>query len=121
MDLTREDALTLFRMMWTDMQNELGDNPDYDQRIDYKEKWINERFPYKRVRHDCFLCEYAISKEGVHTNVCSAVCAYCPLKWTAKHISNTCEGYDYFNTLHNYDWRYSPISEILALPEREDV
>ena len=47
MDLSREDALVLFRMMWTDMQNELGDNPDYCERCDFKEKWVNERFPYK--------------------------------------------------------------------------
>ena len=107
MDLTREEALTLFRMMWTDMQDELGDNPDYDQRCDYKEKWINAKFPCRHVENDCFLCEYVKFKD-----ICS--CKRCPIDWGAT----TCQKYYIRGSV---DWRYSPISEILALPEREDV
>ena len=109
MDLTREDALALFRMMWTDMQNELGDNPDYDQRIDYKEKWVNEKFPYKRVRHYCFLCEYVKFKD-------IGSCKRCPIDWGHDGIyDNACEKL----CGPGVDWRKSPISEVLALPERK--
>ena len=111
MDLTREKALTLFREMWTDMQNELGDNPNYDERCDYKEMWINAKFPHRRVKNDCFLCEYANYKDMIS-------CKRCPIDWGHDGIyDNACE------KLINpgVDWRHSPISKILALPEREDV
>ena len=109
MDLTREKALTLFREMWSDMRNELGDNPDYDQRIDFKEKWVKEKFPYKRVRHYCFLCEYVKRKD-------MDSCKRCPIDWGKDGIyENACEKL----CEPGVDWRKSPISEILALPERK--
>lgn len=118
MELTKEKALELHREMWSDMRDELGDNPSWDERWEFKRDWVAEHFPLSNVTHDCFLCEYAISKEGIHTNFCNAVCAYCPLKRTAKDIPNTCEcGHDAIDG-HWHDWRYSPISDILALPER---
>ena len=111
MDLTREDALALFRMMWTDMQNELGDNPDYDQRCDYKEKWVNAKLPNRDVIHNCFLCEYVKRKD-------MDACKRCPIDWGHDGIyDNACEKL----CEPGVDWRKSPISEILALPEREDV
>ena len=111
MDLTREKALTLFREMWSDMRNELGDNPDYDQRIDYKYKWVNEKFPREYVKHDCFLCEYVKRKD-------MDSCKRCPIDWGHDGIyDNACEKL----CGPGVDWRKSPISEILALPEREDV
>lgn len=119
MELTKEKALELHRQMWSDMRDELGDNPTYDERSDFKDDWIEKHFPGENVSYNCFLCEYAINEEGNHEYACSAVCAYCPLKWTAKHvIRNTCEGYSALNATPNCDWRFSSISDILALPER---
>lgn len=119
MELTKEKALELHRKMWSDMQAELGDNPSFDERWEFKRDWVAEHFPSETVENDCFLCEYAIHAEGISTGVCGAVCTYCPLKWTAKHvIRNTCEGYSALNATPNCDWRFSSISDILALPER---
>lgn len=109
MDLTREDALVFFRMMWSDMQAEFGDYPNIYQRIDYKEKWINAKFPYRRVKNDCFLCEYVKRKD-------MDSCKRCPIDWGHDGIyDNACE--KWLNP--GVDWRRSPISEILALPERK--
>lgn len=109
MDLTRKEALTLFREMWSDMRNELGDNPNIYQRLDFKEKWVNEKFPYRRVRHDCFLCEYVRRKD-------MDSCKRCPIDWGHDGIyDNACEKL----CEPGVDWRRSPISEILALPERK--
>lgn len=37
MELTREKAIELFRKMWTDMKNELGDCPTSVEREDFKD------------------------------------------------------------------------------------
>lgn len=109
MNLTREDALTLFREMWSDMRNELGDNPNIYQRLGFKEKRVNEKFPYKRVRYDCFLCEYVKRKD-------MDSCKRCPIDWGHDGIyDNACEKL----CEPGVDWRVSPISEVLALPERK--
>ena len=118
MELTKEEALRLHRQMWSDMRDELGDNPSFNERWEFKRDWVTKHFPLSNVTHDCFLCEYAIHEEGYHLYACSAVCAYCPLKWTAKDVRNTCEGYSAFDAVPNCDWRYSSIIDILALPER---
>ena len=106
MDLTREEALKLHREMWTDMQDELGDRPEFCDRMMYKNRWCKKRFPKEEVNSDCFLCEYALHKAGD--------CRGCPINWGAT----TCQMHYIKGAA---DWRYSPISRILALPEREDV
>ena len=106
MDLTREKALKLHREMWTDMQEELGDCPDFCDRMMYKSRWCKKRFPKEEVSADCFLCEYVLQ---IASN-----CSGCPINWGAT----TCQKYHIRGSV---DWRYSPISKILALPEREDV
>lgn len=109
MDLTRERALRLHREMWSDMQKEFGDCPTYGERRDFKRKWAGERFPKEIVSANCFLCEYAKDKPG---------CSLCPVNWGRDgEGGNCCE--KVIST--GVDWRRSPISEILALPEREDV
>lgn len=116
MDLTREEALKLHRQMWTDMQNELGDCPTYIERRDFKRKWVRQRFPLEVVLSNCFLCEYANLRQCEYANL--RRCSYCPINWGRNGESgNFCE-----KTVGvGVDWRHSPISEILALPEREDV
>lgn len=98
MKLTREKALDLYRRMWMGMQEELGDNPTSSERVLFKEKWCREHFPNDRIINNCFLCEYAFGK---------GACNKCPILWP----TDAC-----------YEDRYYyrvPISEILALPERE--
>ena len=113
MDLTREEALKLHREMWTDMQEELGDNPDGDDREEYKCKWCLEH-GFRYLQNRCFLCEYSHDKSPWF-------CHHCPVKWPTRYgtcISRFLEdgtklGGDYYLT--------APIREIIALPEREDV
>ena len=111
MKLTREEALKLHRQMWSDMQKDLGDKPNWIQRLRYKRTWLGEHFPElvendcgELIRNNCFLCEYA--DEEFENCVC-------PIAWP----SGKCENY----ADESSDWRYMSISELLALPEREDV
>lgn len=108
MDLTRKRALELHREMWTDMQKELGDCPSYGERRDFKRKWVCQRFPRETVSANCFLCGY------VDANL--SRCSYCPINWGRDgEAGNSCEK----AMSPGVDWRRSPISEILALPENE--
>lgn len=114
MDLTRERALELHREMWTDMQNVFGNDPDGKDRESYKAWWCYER-GFGNIKNYCFLCEYSHDKSPWF-------CHHCPVKWPTQYgtcISGLLEdgtklgGGDYY--------LIAPISEILALPEREDV
>lgn len=112
MKLTKKQALELHRQMWTDMQNELGDNPSSGKRIDFKLRWCREHFPEERIESGCFLCEY--------TRQYNDDCDCCPIKWDEDERYDYCGGqYDYCGGQH-VSYERSPISEILALPERED-
>lgn len=105
MELTREEALSYHYQMWSDMQNDLGDDPSDDQRFIYKRKWIANNFPeYSgKIANNCFLCEYA----GGNYTTCENIC---PVKWPAGR----CE-----DSEDEENWDEMPISELLALPERE--
>lgn len=106
MQLTREKALELHRQMWTDMQRDLGDEPSHEQRHRYKADWCHKHFPGDSITCNCFLCEY-----------CNSVYYWweydnceCLIKWPEGRCEDgSCED----------DWRYMPISKLLALPERE--
>lgn len=102
MELTRENAVKLHRKMWGDMRIALGNNPSSSDRAVYKQKWCTENFPNKKIINDCFLCEYAVRRDE------TAPCHYCPIDWG----SGGC-------VTGNVSYDRSPISEILALPERE--
>lgn len=113
MELTKERALELHRQMWSDMQKVFGDKPSWIQRINYKREWIKDHCPelakdkndyvYEEIiRNNCFLCEYA----GEEFEDC-----VCPIEWPRGKCEHYIEDED--------DWRYMPISKLLALPERE--
>lgn len=104
MELTRERALELHRQMWTNMQMTLGDNPNSHEREKFKRKWCKEHFPTEIIDAHCFLCEYVDTHEDD--------CAYCPIKWSDNHNDDNCCGDD-------VSYEFSPISVILALPERK--
>lgn len=115
-NLSRERALKLHRQMWSEMKEEFGDNPSKDERYDFKREWIYNHFPNENVAHYCFLCEYAINNcENYYYEMSGEVCRLCPIKWRDKKGYNNCEGFMADKT----DWRFSPISDILALPENE--
>lgn len=105
--LTRKEAIRLHREMWADMQAELGNEPSYRERIVFKKKWVKEHFLNESVNSDCFLCEYAESVVEDSFTRCRA----CPIAWNSDILPN-CRPV-------TVDYRYSPISVILALPERE--
>ena len=110
MDLTREQALKLHREMWGDMQKKLGDKPSEASRIYFKEEWCKEHFPDEKIFAHCFLCEYTVDENGI------ADCHRCPILWGSekKRTGVYCmsPGNDYATV---------PISQILALPEREVI
>lgn len=115
-ELTREEAIRLHKEMWTDMQAELGDNPYCGERTAFKKMWVEEHFPNEHVNSNCFLCEYAQSvTKGLFTR-----CRECPIAWNSS--SRPCcmpPDWQVCSSANVIDYRYSPISVILALPERE--
>lgn len=101
--LTADEAYELHIAMWSDMKKALGNNPTAPERVEFKENWCKNN-GYINVSSNCFLCEYT----GWH-------CEECPVDWgnTEREVWRIqCVG-------NNVDYRYSPISEILALPRRE--
>lgn len=111
--LTKKEAIQLFRQMWTDMQTELGDNPVHISRRSFKGKWCKKHFPDEIILNGCPLCEYAYN-EYVAAGKTGEACRFCPIDWPAfgKRNCPNCQG-PQMHYLRN------PISEILALPERE--
>ena len=107
MKLTRDEALKLHREMWTYMQNELGDNPSFGERIRFKTKWCDEHFPNEIIESCCFLCEYASQYAD-----CDDYCDFCPIRWDDDYNEDWCIG-------DGVNYESSPISVILALSERE--
>ena len=105
MKLSAEMAVRLHRMMWSDMQRELGDRPSENERLKFKRDWIHKNFPRESIANDCWLCEYAslVAKPGDH----EPYCRYCPISWPKRHC----------NTF-GYSYAKEPISDILALPAR---
>lgn len=118
MKLTREKALELHYQMWSDMQNDLGDDPGANEREVYKSKWIGEHFPGQKVAFDCFLCEYT------HKSILSNdACVNCPIEWKSLSEEDYENGGRCFFSYKNTEWSIyltAPISEILALPVKEE-
>lgn len=107
MNISEEMAVRLHRMMWSDMQKELGDCPDGRKRRQFKFYWIHEHFPSESIANDCWLCEYASSV--VNPGDYEAYCKYCPIRWPNRNC----------NTL-DFSYASRPISEILALPAKNE-
>lgn len=126
--LSREDALKLHNELWSDMKEDLGDNPSGSARLNYKSEWCAKKFPNYSVAFNCFLCEYTEQK-------CSEMeqdgyepedrCEFCPIDWRelskwAYEDGEVCKcHHPYING--NWDsqiYKSAPISDILALPER---
>ena len=93
--------------MWSDMQRDLGDKPIGSDRVKYKQKWCNEHFPTEFIESHCFLCEYAYVDYKFS-------CMRCPIKWPNEPKTD----YICYCVIDDYYYK-APISEILALPERE--
>lgn len=98
--LTREEALRLHRQMWSDMRKEFGDRPYDFERSYFKREWCLDH-GYDGIEEHCFLCEYAEQNK--------IPCDKCIIDWGGSNCTD-------------YDISYwsSPISEILALPERKE-
>lgn len=98
--LTREEALRKHRQMWTAMQEKLGDTPRPFARFRFKAEWC-EAHGDADVDAHCYLCQY-VKERGLG-------CADCPIDWDGQE---SCSDGD-------TSYKSSPISKILALPERE--
>lgn len=87
------------------MQKELGDDPSCNARNKFKTDWIQRMFPDEYIANHCFLCEYA-GTDG---------CSKCPIDWGNAQVG---EGLAHcIGDITSY--LSTPISEILALPERD--
>ena len=104
--LTKERAIELFRQQWSDMRDRVGENPSIYNRDRFKHMWIDEHFPGEEVDCGCFLCEYDMQQED------GSCCDFCPIEWPGG--SCVAAG-GFINCID------SPISEILALPERKEI
>jgi hypothetical protein len=110
-EFTKKVAIELHKKMWTDMQKKLGDTPGLYVREGFKRDWCRNHIE-GRVNNHCFLCEYTTNENGF------VECHRCPVIWPCEAngtmLKYFCEpghlGFGYTNM---------PISEILALPERE--
>ena len=110
--LTREEALKYHRQMWSDMQKELGDEPSCCERADFKYDWCKKHFPNEYVVNACFLCEYVSQN---NTGTLASCVDKCLIDWTDSAGINTgCIGN------RGIIYSKSPISVILALPERKE-
>lgn len=103
MELTREQALSLHRQMWTDMQKDLGDCPSRLDRVEFKSNWCKVHFPHESILCACFLCEYAENN--------NIGCSECLIDWDSDSEAGCVN--------EKVSYRSSPISLILALPERK--
>ena len=90
------------------MQKELGDNAYGGDRVLYKSEWCEKHFPNERIANDCFLCEYAQKNKKRNCNIC-------PIKWVTENNEDATTVYCCYDDYYYH----APISEILALPERE--
>lgn len=119
MKLTKEEALKYHRQMWSDMQKKLGDNPSPPERLSYKHEWCFEHFPREYIFNACFCCEY----NQHFDNPLVAHCNHCPIAWPTNRGDNElncCKRtFDRKSGRYNHYYLVVPISEILALPERE--
>jgi hypothetical protein len=111
-ELTDAEILCLHKWMWTDMQNEFGNNPYPDERIDYKYRWCEEHDIH--IWNNCFLCEHA--GEDVYS---LPNCPQCLVLWPDDMCC-----YDQVNGSRdeykaNSYYLNAPISDILNLPTRE--
>lgn len=104
MKLTREEALRLHRQMWSEMKKELGNRPSFEERIGFEDRWCKSHTPGFNPFCNCYLCEYV---KQMHLG-----CGGCPIEWGTKDGCVSGES--------KIDFRYSPISDILALPERKE-
>lgn len=113
MKLTKEQALSYHRQMWSDMRLDLGDCPTCSQRINYKDAWCAEHFPDESIQESCFLCEYV----DQHIKDFYRPCDECPIIWPNENEIVT----KYFccNGPENGRYYSMPISKLLALPERK--
>lgn len=107
--LTKEQALKFHRQMWSDMKEELGENPSFGARLDFKEKWCIDNC-FVDVDTNCFLCEYAIQHNTIDPSSCNCLINWEPLTGRGSCTRVESGGYSYAN---------APISKILELPERK--
>lgn len=112
--LTREEALKYHRQMWSDMRDALGDDPTQLERERFKREWCKAHFPEEIIECDCFLCEYDLQKEGEPGDSSPYCGETCLIDWSGQSdYSHTC-------TSGTITYDKSPISVILALPERKE-
>ena len=110
--LTREQALEFHKQMWSDMKEELGDNPTTYERQAFKATWCIKH-DFNDICANCFLCEYDIQ----HHDYKNVFHCECLIDWKPLTNTNNCCGHTDNGEFIGYE--NAPISKILELPERE--
>ena len=112
MFLTAEKAYALHIQMWSDMQETLGDNPDYETRYNFRRRWCDSR-GYGGMGNYCFLCEYV---DGHDKN-----CSECIVDWSGlTEEKSDIDCMSCYKDSGGSIYEDAPISEILALPIKEE-
>lgn len=112
-ELTDAEILCMHKWMWTDMQKELGDNPLFYERIDYKHRWCEEHNIL--LWNTCFLCHHA----GVDDFFDLPNCSQCLVLWPNGVCCYDQDSGSEDEYYANSDYLNAPISDILNLPTRE--
>ena len=114
--ITKAQAISLHREMWTDMANyekEHNIEPNIFDRNMFKKNWCEEHIQGE-VKHNCFLCEFA-SRQKNDTKY--NYCYNCPLVWKEgeqRRKEFKCERKD-------INWQSMDALEVANLKERENI
>lgn len=125
LELTREEAIKEHRKMWNLMGKTLGEFSKYEKRMQFKKAYIKRHFPGKLVKHNCFLCAYAVSKKleedaknGIdyfENDITEDFCKYCPLDFLPDDNDT-----DHFCDVGEISHVYSSCFDVANAEERED-
>lgn len=119
MELTREEAISKHRKMWSWIADEIEKEKKY-QDIEYlKIEYCNDE-EVRGVTSNCFCCEYT-----------NCVCEFCPIEWESEagdymcldqYKEKDCKGL-YMLCFDELDWKEQAklARKIANLPERENV
>ena len=104
----REESIRKTIDLWKGMQKEYGDCPEMGERMFYKLKNVDDD-----VCNGCHLCQYELEESNGYWD---RECSHCPVQhWPGDEFG--CEHMDWKEP--EIDWRYSPISKILEVLEKE--
>lgn len=116
--MDREEAIKLFREMWSDLYEEIVNRKEIVSIYYFKEIWLDARFFGKDFMSNCPLCEYAFVTKN-------SGCCKCPIVWNYNesiycHNSVTFSGlYDLAVNALTWQEQAEIVKLISELPEKD--